>query len=100
MKNKIPKKKFFTRGGLLNVYVVFRGGLPNVYVYLQGGRVKNGQNLVYVIKVWPQRKKILCEKILFLLLLLFKKKTYEMIAKHEPALERDQSSTTLFNVIT
>ena len=51
-------------------------------------------------KKLSKRKNILCEKILFLLLLLFKKKTYEMIAKHEPTLERDQSSTTLFNVIT
>ena len=52
------KKKFFARGGLLNVYVVFRGGLPNVYVYLQGGR--GGQK-------WPKsclRSKSMTPKIL------------------------------------
>ena len=31
----------------------------SMFIYKGGGGVKNGQNLVYVIKVWPLRKNIL-----------------------------------------
>ena len=49
------KENFFaSRGGLSNVYIVFRGVFQmSMFIYEGGGGVKNGQNLVYVVKVCP-----------------------------------------------
>ena len=54
MGKEIPKKViWFDEKQNSKKNILHEGrGLLNVYVYLQGGgRVKNGQNLVYVIKV-------------------------------------------------
>ena len=72
MGKEIPKKViWFDEKQNSKKNILHEGrGLLNVYVYLQGGgRVKNGQNLVYVIKVWPPMNEITLLRCLEIILI-------------------------------